>query len=258
MISKNQIKQIQALHLKKNREQENLFMVEGVKLVNEFVQDKSFEVKSVYATEEYIQQYKNLLNSNNVSYTEVSAEDLKKISLQTNPNQVLAIVVAKDFELNKKLLLSSVTLYLDDIRDPGNLGTIIRIADWFGIKQVICSPNTTEVYNPKTLQASMGAILRTNVVYLPFSELEKYTATELAEVPVYGALLKGENIYTNNLKKGIIVIGNEANGISNEVLQYVSHPITIPAAGNNGSESLNAANACGIICSEFFRQLNFK
>lgn len=254
MISKNQIKHIQSLHLKKNREQENLFIVEGIKLVNEFVQTKSFEVKKVYATADYLQHYKGLLNSHSISYTEITTEDLKKISLQTTPNQVLAVVVAKNFELDKEALQSSVTLYLDDIRDPGNLGTIIRIADWFGIKQVVCSPNTTEVYNPKTLQASMGAILRTNVVYMVFGEFKNHTNN----LPIYGALLKGENIYTSTLKKGIVVIGNEANGISNEVLQDVSHPITIPAASNNGSESLNAANACGIICSEFFRQLNFK
>lgn len=254
MISKNQIKHIQSLHLKKNREQESLFIIEGIKLVNEFIQSKSFDIKTVYATVDYLSLYKNLLNSNSVSYTEISAEDLKKISLQSTPNQVLAVVAAKDFKLNKELLQTSVTLYLDDIRDPGNLGTIIRIADWFGIKQVVCSPNTTEVYNPKTLQASMGAILRTNVIYMAFDEFN----THLNKLPIYGALLKGENIYSNQLQQGVIIIGNEANGISNEVLQHVSHPITIPAATNNGSESLNAANACGIICSEFFRQLNFK
>lgn len=254
MISKNQIKHIQSLHLKKNREEEGLFIIEGIKLVNEFIQANSFEIKTVYATTEYIQQYKGLLNSNSVSYAEIANEDLKKISLQTTPNQVLAIVSGKSFILNEELLRTLVTLYLDDIRDPGNLGTIIRIADWFGIKQVVCSPNTTEVYNPKTLQASMGAILRTNVVYMAFDDFKNKTS----DLPIYGALLKGENIYTSHLKKGVIVIGNEANGISNEVLKGVSNPITIPAATNNGSESLNAANACGIICSEFFRQLNFK
>lgn len=254
MISKNQIKHIQSLHLKKNREQEGLFIIEGIKLVNEFIQSKSFDIKTVYATVDYLSFYKNLLNTNSVSYTEISSEDLKKISLQTTPNQVLAVIAAKDFKLNNELLQTSVTLYLDDIRDPGNLGTIIRIADWFGIKQVLCSPNTTEVYNPKTLQASMGAILRTNVIYMAFDEFNPH----INKLPVYGALLKGENIYTSQLQQGVIIIGNEANGISNEVLQHISHPITIPAATNNGSESLNAANACGIICSEFFRQLNFK
>lgn len=254
MISKNQIKHIQALHLKKNREQENLFIIEGIKLVNEFVQANNFEIKTVYATSEYLQQYKTLLTSKSVSHTEITFEDLKKISLQTNPNQVLAIVTAKDSTLDTTILSSSITLYLDDIRDPGNLGTIIRIADWFGIKQVVCSPNTTEVYNPKTLQASMGAILRTNVVYMAFEEFKP----KLNNLPIYGALLKGENIYTSRLTHGVVIIGNEANGISKEVLAHITNPITIPAATNNGSESLNAANACGIICSEFFRQLNFK
>ena len=150
-------------------------------------------------------------------------------------------------------MISSTTLFLDDIRDPGNLGTIIRIADWFGIHQVICSPNCTELYNPKTLQATMGAVLRVNVVKQNFDEL----LPKLKDVPIYGALLEGKNIYTSELKHGLIIIGNEANGISNAIKQHISHPITIPAATNNGSESLNAANACAIICSEFYRQLTY-
>ena len=179
---------------------------------------------------------------------------MKKISLQTSPNQILAVVKAKKTQLNVERLNSSINLFLDDIRDPGNLGTIIRIADWFGIKQIICSPTSTELYNPKTLQASMGAVLRVNVVYVEFNELK----TNLKDVPIYGAVLNGQNIYTSALQHGLIVIGNEANGISENALSQVTHPITIPAAINNGSESLNAANACGMICSEFFRQLNFK
>jgi len=253
MISKNQIKYIQSLHSKKNREQEKLFIIEGIKLVTEFILDGSYTIKDLFATQDYIDNHIDLLKSKTVNCTEISLEDLKKISLQTTPNQVLAIVTTKDHELNSDWLQQGLTLYLDDIRDPGNLGTMIRIADWFGIKQVICSENTTEVYNPKTLQASMGAVLRVNVIYKSFNNVLSIAKN----LPIYGALLEGKNIYTTQLQKGIIVIGNEANGITPEVQKQITNAITIPAATNNGSESLNAANACAIICGEFFRQLNY-
>lgn len=253
MISKNQIKYIQSLHSKKNREEEGLFTIEGIKLVTEFINHQKFTIKEVFATAEYLSNHKSILENTQISYSEINLEELKKISLQTTPNQVLAIVKECQQTLNTEVLSSSTTLYLDDIRDPGNLGTIIRIADWFGIHQVICSPNCTELYNPKTLQASMGAVLRVHVVTQHFEEL----LPKLKHVPIYGALLEGKNIYTSELKNGLIIIGNEANGISNEVLKHITHPITIPAATNNGSESLNAANACAIICSEFYRQLTY-
>jgi TrmH family RNA methyltransferase len=254
MISKNHIKYIQSLHSKKNREQEALFIIEGVKLVNEFLNDVTFEIHSIFGTIDFIDNYKHIIERSKIVFNQISEDDLRKISLQTNPNQVLALVAIKKNNLNKGLLNSSTTLYLDDIRDPGNLGTIIRIADWFGIKQIICSPNSTELYNPKTIQATMGAILRVDVLYLDFEVFQ----THIEGIPIYGAVLNGENIYKTQLKNGVIVIGNEANGISENVLKCISNPITIPAANINGSESLNAANACGMICSEFFRQINFK
>lgn len=253
MISKNQIKHIQSLHSKKNREEENLFVIEGIKLVTEFINHQKFVIKEVFATPEYIDNHKSELMNSSVSFTEITAEELKKISHLTSPNQVLAVVKSTEQQLDIALLNTSNTLFLDDIRDPGNLGTIIRIADWFGIKQVICSPNSTELYNPKTLQASMGAVLRVNVVTMGFEEL----FTKIDKLPIYGAVLEGENIYTTSLKHGLLVIGNEANGISESVLNHISNRITIPAANSNGSESLNAANACAIICSEFHRQLTY-
>lgn len=253
MISKNQIKHIQSLHSKKNREDEGLFIIEGIKLVSEFVHNHKFEIKELFGTHEYISSHKDVLTKNQILHSEISPEELKKISLLTTPNQVLAIVKSISQKLDTALLNSSTSLFLDDIRDPGNLGTIIRIADWFGIKQVICSPNCTELYNPKTLQASMGAVLRVNAISMAFNELLPLLNT----IPIYGALLEGQNIYTSSLKHGLIVIGNEANGISQEVLNHISHHITIPAANSNGSESLNAANACAIICSEFHRQLTY-
>ena len=254
MISKNQIKHIQSLHSKKNREYDGLFIIEGIKLVSEFIKHSKFAIKELFATSEFLTNQKSILENSQIKYSEISEEELKKISLQTSPNQVLAIVNIKHQVLDTSIFGNSTTLFLDDIRDPGNLGTIIRVADWFGIKQVICSPNCTELFNPKTLQASMGAVLRVNVIILNFEELLPH----LKELPIYGAVLNGENIFTSQLKNGLIIIGNEANGISQEVQKYLTHPITIPAANSNGSESLNAANACAIICSEFHRQLTYK
>jgi RNA methyltransferase, TrmH family len=253
MISKNQIKHIQSLHSKKNRDEEGLFIIEGEKLVTEFLQAKKFSIKKLFATDIYIEKQHSILQSNTIDFAIITDDELKKISLQSNPNQVLAIVEAIKHEFDLSLFDSATNLYLDDIRDPGNLGTIIRIADWFGISQVICSPNCTELYNPKTLQASMGAVLRVNVCVMPFESVFERCISK----PIYGAVLNGENIYTSRLQNGLIVIGNEANGISKEVLKYINCPITIPAALNNGSESLNAANACAIICSEFHRQLTY-
>ena len=253
MISKNQIKHIQSLHLKKNREQEGFFIIEGIKIVYEFINDNSYKIKEVFATIDFIEAHSSLLRSKEILFSEITYDELKKISLQVSPNQVLAVVEAKTHQLNIEQLQNDLTLYLDDIRDPGNLGTMIRIADWFGIKQVVCSKTSTELYNPKTLQASMGAVLRVGLVYEDFVSLVK----QAKNIPIYGAVLNGKNLYATSLQKGIIIIGNEANGITDEIMKQITHPITIPAAANNGSESLNAANACAIICSEFYRQLNY-
>lgn len=253
MISKNQIKHIQALHSKKNREQDGLFIIEGVKLVSEFIKHPKFSIKELFATSEFLINQKSILAKNHIEHSAITEEDLKKISLQSSPNQVLAIVNVNHQILDTSVFSNSTTLFLDDIRDPGNLGTIIRIADWFGIKQVICSPNCTELYNPKTIQATMGAVLRVNVVTLNFEDL----LPQLNNMPIYGAVLNGSNIYKAQLKNGLVIIGNEANGISQEIQKHITHPITIPAANSNGSESLNAANACAIICSEFHRQITY-
>lgn len=253
MISKNQIKRIQSLHLKKNRDIEGLFIIEGVKLVTEFIQSKQYRIKCIAATKEFIDENKAILINHVQLILETSYEDLKKISTQQSPNHVLAVVYKKEDNLNTEALHKGFTLFLDDIRDPGNLGTIIRLADWYGLTQIICSENTTELYNPKTVQASMGAILRVNVIYQNFNNFYK----ECKTLPIYGAVLDGENIYKTNLKPGIIIIGNEANGISENTLTYITQKITIPAANSNGSESLNAAIACSIICSEFYRQTTY-
>ncbi len=253
MISKNHVKHIQQLHSKKYREENALFIIEGIKIVTEFLNSDQYKITEVLALAEFISVNQNIMLKKNILFTEINDEELKKISAQQSPNQALAIVQSPSHNSNLINSQEELCLFLDDIRDPGNLGTIIRIADWFGIKQVFCSQHCTELYNPKTLQATMGAVLRVQVTYTTFEDL---FATN-KNTPIYGAILNGENIYTKKLTKGIIVIGNEANGISDAVLRHITTPITIPSATINGSESLNAANACAIICSEFHRQLNY-
>lgn len=249
MISKNQIKQVKALHLKKFRDEEGLFIAEGVKIVTEIMQSQSELIERLFATEQFVKSNTKLL-SNIKDVVKVSEEELERISTLQTPNQVL--VVCRKFPVNKPQINidKQFSLYLDDIRDPGNLGTILRIADWFGIHEIFVSEKSTELYNPKTIQAAMGAFLRVRVHYM---DLEKITSNP--SVPLYGAVLNGENIYRQKLQNGLIIIGNEANGIGESNLKKITHPITIPASSANQTESLNAAMATSIICSEFFRQL---
>lgn len=249
MISKNQIKQVKALHLKKFRDEEGLFIAEGVKIVSEIIHFRPEMIECLFATEQFLQDNKASLGQvkNLVTITD---SELERISTLQTPNQVLSVckkfpVQNPAIDMNKQF-----TLYLDDIRDPGNLGTILRIADWFGIHEIFVSEKSTDLYNPKTIQAAMGAFLRVRVHYLSLDKVLNHS-----KVPVYGAVLNGENIYKQKLQNGLIIIGNEANGITEENLQKVSHPITIPASSMNETESLNAAMATSIICSEFFRQI---
>jgi TrmH family RNA methyltransferase len=249
MISKNQIKEVNALHLKKFRDEQNLFIAEGVKIVNEILESHPDIIHQLFVTEEYLKGHYLALRKHNLSCTTVTEDELKKISLQTQPNKALA--VCRYFKAQKPEidLSKQFSLYLDDIRDPGNLGTILRMADWFGIREIFCSKQSTELYNPKTIQSSMGAFLR---IKLHYGDLQEVLAG--SKIPVYGAMLNGENIYTQKLQNGLIVIGNESNGIAKENLPLITHPLTIPAAETNKSESLNAAMATSIICSEFFRR----
>ena len=240
MISKNEIKYIQSLSHKKTRDEEEVFVAEGAKLVNELL-NSEIVVKKIYALQEWVKIHPHL---NFV--TAVSEAELKKISSQQTPNQALAIMEKKKIKTEPQLK-GNITLVLDGIQDPGNLGTIIRIADWFGIAQIVAAIDTADAYNPKVVQSTMGSILRVNVWY-------KELATWLSKVDVeiYGALLDGENIYTHQkISEGIIVIGNESQGIRNNLLPFIKYAITIPQKGN--AESLNAAVATGIILSHVLK-----
>lgn len=251
MLNKNQIKQIQLLQLKKCRDEKKLFIAEGVKSVNEIINFKPTILQYIYATPVFLEQNKTILTELNINYSEVTEVELKKISLQSNPNSVLSICSYFNYTESNFDFDNNFSLYLDDIRDPGNLGTIIRLADWYGITNFFCSPKSCDFFNPKVIQATMGAFLRVNVSYIELKELlSKNTIKN-----IYGGILNGENIYKQKLKNGLIIIGNESNGININNLNFINHPITIPSYESNKTESLNVALAGAIIVSEFYRQL---
>ncbi len=253
MISKNQISFIKSLHLKKNRDAEQLFIAEGVKTVLELINDKNNLVTQLYAEVDFIEKNKKLLEDSNVNCFEVNERELQRISLQVAPNKVLAVCnyfKGRDIKINGT---KDFCIFLDDIRDPGNFGTIIRLASWFGVKTIFCSPTTCELYNSKVIQASMGAFLRVNCVYMNLEEVIKTYGFS----KIYGAFLEGDNFYKQQLNNGLLVIGNEANGIGQENIKHVTQKITIPSHSENNTESLNAGTATAILLSEFFRQKNY-
>ncbi len=238
MISKSQTKYIQSLGQKKHRDQEGVFVAEGPKLVKELLQSKNAELICLYALNDWIEENEKLLKGINVSA--INENELEKISQLKTPNQVIAVI--KKFKMQKPDVKRKISLVLDAIQDPGNLGTIIRIADWFGILQIVCSPDCADVYNPKVVQATMGSIARVKVFYTDLPAWLK----QQNEVKVYATMLEGKDVTKmSGLKEGLIIIGNEAKGIQDELLQLVDEKITIPKKG--GAESLNAAVATGIV-----------
>lgn len=249
MISKSQIKHIRALHTKKQRTLENRFIAEGVKTVSEILEQKPGIVHEVFCTDDFYDAHEKLLHSKNIPVSNIDLKELSQISLLSTPNEVLVVCNNLPEKNNTTNLNKDHAFYLDDIRDPGNLGTIIRLCSWFGIKDLFCSEETVELYNPKTIQACMGAFLRVNVHYVGLKELIEGEKIK----NIYATQLKGKNIYTETLNSGLIIIGNEANGIRKETLELTSQSLTIPSATGN-TESLNAAIATSIIASEFFRR----
>lgn len=240
MVSKNQIKLITSLQQKKYRKQEQLFFVEGVKGVQELL-DSNFELYELFTTKPDFQAIeKSKIYS-------ISDAELKKISALTTPNSCLAV-----FKIPKPIPFeqNGLILALEDVRDPGNLGTIIRLCDWFGIKTLFCTEETVDAYNPKVVQATMGSVSRVNVVY---GDLGKFLAE--TKLPIFGTFMDGKNIYKESLpNEGIIVMGNEANGISKAIEKLVSERIAIPRFSTlQATESLNVATATAIILSEFKR-----
>ncbi|MDQ3192561.1 MAG: RNA methyltransferase [Bacteroidota bacterium] len=255
MLSKNQIKLINSLKIKKFRDEYNLFIAEGNKIVPEIL-NSSLTIHSLYAKKTWLDENNYLLSErkelkNNVF--EASTKELERISALSTPNEVLLLVEKPIYDFNISDLNGRLSLMLDEIKDPGNFGTIIRIADWFGIEHIICSKNSVDAFNPKVVQATMGSLARIKIHYQDLSKVLK-KASENLKIPVYGALLNGENIYQEKLENsGIILLGNESRGISIELLPLVTKKITIPSFGN--AESLNISTAAAVICSEFVRNL---
>ena len=238
-LSKNKIKWIRSLQLKKNRDELGLFIVEGEKMVQEAIENFSQQIDFLVVTKF------SSIKTDDVSFEMSMAtdEELKSISTLKNPNKSLVVLKLPA----KRRIETSFRIALDGIQDPGNLGTILRLADWFDVKEIICSKETVDVYNPKVVQASMGAIFRIKVTYC---DLEDYL--KKSKETIFGALLEGQNIYKKSVEpKGILVLGNEGNGISEKIIPFITEPITIPRFGQ--AESLNVSVATGILLSEFFR-----
>ncbi len=244
MLSKTHTKYIQSLSHKKQRDETGLFIAEGPKVVSDLLNSRKFICKEIFALEDWLQEQHKLLSSvSDISITEVKDFELEKISALSTAHSVVA-VFEKRKQDHKIETAGKLTLVLDTIQDPGNLGTLIRIADWFGIANIICSVGCADMYNTKVVQSTMGSLGRVNVIY---TNLVDWLAKN-KNTPVYAASLEGKNIRTiGKLKEGFIIIGNEANGISNEVMGLVNEKITIPKTGK--AESLNASVAAGIIFS---------
>jgi RNA methyltransferase, TrmH family len=249
MLTKNLVKHLQSLRDRKSRELHSEFIAEGVKLVDEML-NSHYTVHKVFGTSEWIESHEDFITGRENLIHEVTEDELKKISSLVTPNEVLAVVGILEDILPEIENAGKLVLMLDRIQDPGNLGTIIRTADWFGIRHIFCSEDTADLYNPKVVQATMGSICRVNVHYTALGDLIKAMKGSRA---IYGAFSDGENIYQIELKSpAVVLIGNESKGISRGLIPMITDKIGIPAV-SKGAESLNASVAAGIICSEFTR-----
>ena len=241
MLSKSKAKYIQSLGHKKQRDEEGRFTAEGPKIIDELLQSVPGMFEEIFAIREWIDINPGPLAE--IPVTEVTKDELERISQLKTPNQVLA-VLRKLHADTTPVVNGRITIVLDTIQDPGNLGTIIRIADWFGITQIVCSHECADVYNPKVVQASMGSVARVHVIY---TDLPEWLAQH-QDVPVYATMLSGSDVETiGKIKEGIIIIGNESKGISEDVSGFAKERITITRKGS--AESLNAAVAAGIVLS---------
>ncbi len=252
MIGKNKLKLIKSLAQKKYRLKEQSFLAEGDKIVLEILESE-IKVKELFATPDFLSENKKHI-CNAAQVIESTSAEIKKASLLQQPQNCLAICqLPSQPQLPPKP--EGFFLFLDGIQDPGNLGTIIRTCDWFGIKYLFCSPDTADAFNPKVIQASMGSFTRVKTIFIPFDELSVHL--KKSEIPVYGTFLEGKNIYTENLPdNALIVLGNEGRGIRNEVADKISFPLNIPSfnPSEKKAESLNVAVTAAIICNEFTRK----
>lgn len=246
MISKNQIKFIHSLEQKKIRDREGLFIAEGPKTVADLM--SIYEPVELYATEEWFDKRPTIKQH----CTQITEDELHKISFLKHPQQVLGVFPIPHNEIDYNICQNELCLALDGVQDPGNLGTIIRIADWFGISTIFCGEGTADAFNPKVVQATMGSIARVKIVNVNLCELLDKLPNS---IPTYATSLNGRNIYDQQLStNGLIIMGNEGNGISSEVMSKVNHTILIPNYSQaNGIDSLNVAIATALTCAEFRR-----
>ncbi len=251
MLTNSQIKHIISLKQKKFRTEHQQFIVEGIKVVKEFLKS-DYSVSAVYCLEETANE---LSTFSKVAPTVITEIQLQKISSLETPNKVLAVASIPKVEFNFENSQNKLSLALDGINDPGNLGTIIRTAAWFGIETIICSENTVDAWNAKVVQSSMGALFSTRIIY---ADLKKIVAGFNAKrIPVYATTLDGKNTYKSDLSSnGLIVIGSESHGVSQDLLSIIDLKLLIPSYASGSAESLNAALATAIVCSEFRRRTN--
>lgn len=250
MLSRNQIKQITSLSQKKHRDASGLFVAEGTKLVLDIAHH--FQIQFLASTTEWASQFGAEMKT---PISIVTQDELTKISGQKTPQGVLAVFEKKEEIFSIQNIANSLSLALDDVQDPGNLGTIIRVADWFGIRDIFCSLHCTDAFGPKTVQATMGALARVRVHYV---DLEAFFSQLPQQFPVYGTFMDGKNIYSETLThQGIILMGNEGNGISEKAEKLVTKRLLIPnfPQGEPTSESLNVGVATALVCAEFRRRL---
>jgi len=240
MLSKNQIKLITSLKQKKYRNQYQLFLAEGIKVVNELL-DSNFELEKLFCTEDVNATFENF------EPQIISDLELNKISGLSTPNKVLGLFKMPEFP---RIIEEGLILVLDDVNDPGNLGTIIRLGDWFGVSHLVCSKNTVDCYNPKVVQSTMGSLARLPISYTNINEFLNQT-----KLPVYGAVMDGANVYETKLdQNAILIMGSESNGISEKIASFIDTKITIPRYSEGTiTESLNVATATAILLNEFRR-----
>ncbi len=244
MVSKQKIKYIQSLKIKKYRQKYSNFIVEGEKMALELLAANQFPIENIMALETWVETHKLILKPHFNKILTATETDLKQISNLSTPNKVFIIAAQPKPNLLETVIETHFSLFLDGIQDPGNMGTILRIADWFSIPYVFCSDTCVDVWSPKVIQASMGAFLRVKTLEIPFADLKN----RFPKLPVFATILRGGNIFKNTFpKQGIIVIGNEGSGVSESILHQTDYKIAIPGGG--GAESLNAAVATGIVCA---------
>ncbi|WP_297101457.1 RNA methyltransferase [uncultured Draconibacterium sp.] len=252
MIGKSTTKLINSLALKKYRSKENSFLVEGDKMVKEAL-DSDLKIKLLVVTDQFLSRYP--VSQNDAErIIETDAKELKKVSLLQHPQNSLAVCEIPKKPVFPNSLPEGLSIYLDGIQDPGNMGTIVRICDWYGIQHVLCSPDSVDLYNPKVIQASMGSFSRIKLHECDFDELAGLA--QKAEAPLFGAFMNGDNIYRKKLpRQAVLVMGNEGNGIRPEVEKFITDKLSIPNFSENEikAESLNVSVATAILCSEFKR-----